>query len=129
MKSILFSVVLTVCSSAFAIQFPITLVGQTTVGDPCWLEIAYWGYSPVNVESWETLVLEVRSSWQKPENPAVILKSSPTPWAHYGKNKETYDQFAVNFTVGELNLQGITSYLFQTWAEDTGLVQTHCRFN
>ncbi len=130
MKSILFAIVLLSQSFAFAVpETPFTLEGKTSIGEPCFLVVEQWYFEPSNVQTWQNLRLSVRTNWQSTFNPPVEVKQSPTPWALYGINKETYDQYAVQFGVNELEPAGIENFLFQTYSETEGTIQQYCRFN
>lgn len=115
-------------SAAAAPMVPFDLIGKTSNGDECYLVVEEWSYAG-GVESIDNLKLVVRTNWQKFDNPSVPVTISPTPWALYGINKATYDQFAVNFEVGNLDPSGITGFLFQTYSDVDGLIQQSCRMN
>lgn len=108
---------------------PFALVGKTAIGEPCYLVVEEWFYEPADQESWANLRLLVSTNWQFLDNPPVALTPSPTPWALYGKNKQTRDQFAVDFTINQLDPSGIKNFLFQTYSEVDGTIQHYCRFN
>lgn len=113
-----------------ALQEPTVLTGKIVGSNSeCTLTVDSWGFTDTEWQAWWSMTMSVRSSFQLEGNPAIQVTKSPTPWALYGKNKEYYDQIAINLrTTGEVNLEAIQSYQFQTWDEKRGLVQKSCRF-
>ena len=109
---------------------PTVLTGKIIGSDSaCTLTVDSWGFTEGDWQAWWTMTMSVRSSFQLDGNPAIQVTKSPTPWALYGKNKEYYDQIAINLrTSGVLDLGAIQSYQFQSWDEERGLVQKSCRF-
>lgn len=98
-------------------------------GGECTLTVDAWGFNEGQGQGWWSMTMSVRSSFQFEGNPSIKVSQSPTPWALYGKNKEYYDQIAINLrTSGDLDLGAIQSYQFQSWDEERGLVQKSCRF-
>lgn len=129
MKTLFVSTFFLFSFSAFAQPLtPFVLQGKNSIGEPCFLVVEEWNYEPADTESWETLSLVVRTNWQYFDHPPVTIKPSATPWALYGINKQTYDQFAVQFDVNQLDPSGIRNFLFQTYSEVDGTIQHSCRF-
>lgn len=113
-----------------SVDEPTVLTGQIVGGGgACTLTVDSWGFKEGEEQGWWSMTMTVRTSFQLEGNPAITVTASPTPWALYGKVKATYDQIAVNLrTSGELNLEAVQSYQFQTWDEKRGLLQKSCRF-
>ena len=113
-----------------SLEEPTVLTGKIIGGGgDCTLTVESWGFTEGQEQAWWAMTMTVRTSFQLEGNPTIVATASPTPWALYGKIKGTYDQIAINLrTQGELNLDAVQSYQFQTWDEGRGLVQKSCRF-
>lgn len=100
----------------------VVLEGRTTAGEPCQLILENW---QEGAATWREMNLQVRTSWQRSEHPAIAVSPSFTPGSLYGFNRQTRDQVAVNCDMGAPALEKIISYNFQSAVD--GLFQAYCR--
>lgn len=106
----------------------VKIEGKDPQKNPCYLEIESWTFTPGAPQEWYNLTAKVRSNFQLPGNPSLVLKVSHTPWTLYGQEKSNYDAMSMTLKPGPVVVSSIQSYVFQSWDEERKLVQTMCRF-
>jgi hypothetical protein len=125
-KWILTLITAAAASSVFA--EPITLTGvDAATKSPCTLTIEDWRMEPNVPQDWYALRLKVKTSYQNAGNPALEIQYSFTPYSLYGKSQIDAEKIAVVFETDNMSPEGIQSFLFQSWTEKVGLLQTSCR--
>jgi hypothetical protein len=104
------------------------LEGKDSSGKPCSLIIEKWEIKG-DAGDWRNLDAVVRTSWQKAEKASFKVSPTWSPYTLYGNNKADYEKIAIEFhTTPVPEIAKIKNYMFQSWSEEGGLLQTYCRF-
>jgi hypothetical protein len=78
---------------------------------------------------WRNLDAVVRTSWQKAEKSSFKVSPTWSPYTLYGANKAEYEKIAIEFHPNPVpEIAKIKNYIFHSWSEEGGLLQTYCRF-